>query len=501
MADNNRAFRAVLASDLVAFLEKVYPEINPGGTLYLADYIEYLADALDRVGNGQDRRVIVNMPPRHLKSILLSIVWPAWILGRNPKKRIAVVSHSQDLAHDLAIKTLRLMQSDVYATIFPNTHVVSDRRKATDFETTQKGGRFAASIDSGITGRGFDMIIVDDPIAAHAARSAAERDNVNDNFDGMIASRLDNQGRGAIVIVGQRLHEDDLSGYLLRKGGHWRHVSLPLVAEEKTVLQIGSRLWTREEGDVLLPELWPPEVVAHVRAANGEGTFSAQYQQNPSAAIGELIRPDQVPLYDELPPGARRISLSFDTAVKTGPNSSYTVGLVAYTDGHRHYIDDVLRQRLDPVQARDAALGLIVRYRPSAILVEDASSGPGLAKMLEEHGHRCALRATGGKSKEERLSPLLHMFAAGRVLVKNNQPWTVEFINELLRFPLGRHDDQVDALTQYLAWASESSMVRPVMMGAGGKEARIERVLARRPWPVAKGDNPLRPRGKPMRLR
>jgi predicted phage terminase large subunit-like protein len=495
MTDNNRAFRAALATDLVAFLEKVYPEINPGGALHLADYIEYLADVIGRIGSGQDTRVIVNMPPRHLKSILLSVVWPAWLLGRNPKKRIAVVSHSADLAHDLAIKSLRLMQSDVYAMIFPNTQIVGDRRKTADFETTQKGGRFAASIDSGITGRGFDLIIVDDPIAAHAARSAAERDNVNDNFDGMIASRLDDQGRGAIVIVGQRLHEDDLSGYLLRKGSHWRHVSLPLVAEERTVLQIGSRLWTREEGEVLLPQLWPPEVVASVRAANGEGTFSAQYQQNPSAAVGELIRPDQVPLYDELPPGARRVTLSFDTAVKTGPNSSYTVGLVAYTDGHRHYINDVLRQRLDPVQARDAALGQIVRYRPSAILVEDASSGPGLAKMLEERGYRCELRPTGGMSKEERLSPLLHMFVAGRVLIKNNQPWTVEFINELLRFPLGRHDDQVDALTQYLGWFMETARAMPpIILGAGGAEQRLANALAGRTRPLQKGEHPMRPR-------
>lgn len=502
MSDDNRAFRAALAADPIAFLEKVFPELNPGGALQLAPYLEYLVEVLHRAETGQDTRIIINLPPRHLKSILVSVVWPAWLLGRNPMLRIAVISHSQNLARDLALKSLRLMQSEVYQSIFPNTRLAVDRQQVMDFETTQKGGRFAGSVDSGITGRGFNMIIVDDPISAHAARSPAERDNVNENFDTMIASRLDDQGRGAIVLVGQRLHESDLSGYLLSKGRAWRHVSIPLVAEEKTTLQIGSRLWTREAGEVLLPQMWPPEIVTRHRADTGEATFSAQYQQNPSAAAGELIRPDQIGFYDDLPPGVRRVTLSFDTAVKTGPNSSYTVGLAVFTDGRRHYVEDVLRQRLDPVQARDAALGLVAAYRPSAILVEDASSGPGLAKMLEEHHHHCTLRPTGGQSKEERLLPVLHMFAEGRVLVKRGQAWTTEFVNELSRFPFGKHDDQVDALAQYLAWFAETGRSTPaVIVGTGGADDRLANALAGRVRPLQRGEHPMRPRYSKFRRR
>jgi predicted phage terminase large subunit-like protein len=501
MDDDPLAFRAVLATDLLAFLERAFREIDPRGALHVADYVLYLSDVLQHVADGKDSRVILSLPPRHLKSILASIVWPAWLLGQDPKLRIAVISHSQAFARDLSLKALRLMESDFYRDVFPQTRLRDDRRQAIDFETSQSGGRYAASFETGITGRGFDLIIVDDPISAHAVRSSAERDRVNETFDTMVASRLDDPLRGAIVVVGQRLHENDLSGYLLAKGG-WKHVCLPLIAEETTTLQIGSRLWVRNKGDVLLPALWPPHIIRQRRAEVGEAIFSAQYQQNPSAAIGELIKPEHVRKFDELPPSANRCILSWDTAVKTGPNASFTVCLVLATDGKRHYVVDVLRARLDPVQARDAALRLIVQYSPRTILIEDASSGPGLAKMLEEHHHRCELWPTAGMSKEERLEPHLHMFSAGRVLIKNNEPWTTDLANEWLRFPFGRHDDQVDAMTQYLNWVAEKlPATKSILTGVGGWEDNLARTLNHQTRPIRKGEHPLRPRRGGFRVR
>jgi predicted phage terminase large subunit-like protein len=501
MNDTVRAFRAVLATDPLAFLERAFREIDPRGGLHVADYVLYLIEALQRVSEGKDTRIILNLPPRHLKSILASIVWPAWLLGQDPKLRIAVVSHSQALARDLGLKALRLMETEFYQDVFPQTRLRDDRQQAIDFETSQSGGRYAASFETGITGRGFDFIIVDDPISAHAVRSSAERDRTNENFDTMVASRLDNQLRGAIVIVGQRLHENDLSGYLLAKGG-WKHISLPLVAEEPTSLQIDSRLWVRNPGDVLLPALWSADAVAQTRAAVGEAIFSAQYQQNPSAANGELIKPDHIRKFAELPPDANRYILSWDTAVKTGPNSSYTVCLVFVTDGRRHYVVDVLRARLDPVQARDAALRLIVQYRPNKILVEDASSGPGLAKMLEEHHHRCELWPTPGLNKQERLEPHLHMFSEGRVLIKNNQPWTIDLASEWLRFPFSMYDDQVDAMTQYLNWAAAKlPPTKPIITGTGGWEDNLARVLSHQTRPGRKGEHPMRPGHGGFRIR
>lgn len=495
-----RAFRAALAADLIAFLEKVFPDIDPRVELQIADYVLYLNEVLQRVTTGQETRVIINLPPRHLKSILISVVWPAWLLGRDPSTRIAVVSHSQALARDLGLKTLRLVESDLYREVFSRTVLRPDRQQAIDFETTESGGRYAASFATGVTGRGFNVIIVDDPISAHAVRSAVERDNVNEDFDGMILSRLDDPQRGAVVIVGQRLHENDLSGFLLNKGG-WKHVSLPLVAEEQVTLPLGSKLWIRNPGDVLLPQMWPKAAVDEKRASVGEAIFAAQYQQDPSAAVGELIKPDHLKYFDELPDGNLRRILSFDTAVKVGPNSSYTVCLVIATDGRRHYVEDVLRARLDPVQARDAALNLIAQNRPSKILVEDASSGPGLVQMLKEHHHHCELWPTQGLSKEERLEPRLHMFAEGRVVVKKNQTWTTEFVSELLRFPFGKFDDQVDALSQYLNWAAEKLPATRPILATWDPDDGGSRAAFHLPRPSRKGEHPMRPLKGGFRIR
>jgi predicted phage terminase large subunit-like protein len=501
MSEEQHLLRVALATDLLSFLERAYRDIDPRNKLIVADYVELLVEELTAVAEGKERRLLINLPPRHLKSILVSVVLPAWLLGRDPRTRIAVVSHSQSLARDLALKAQRLVESEFYRDVFPQMRLRADRKQAIDFETTRGGGRYAASFDTGVTGRGFNVIIVDDPLSAHDARSEAERERVTGAYDSMIASRLDDPVHGSIVIVGQRLHENDLSGYLLTRGS-WKQVCLPLLAVETASYQLSTRLWTRNPGDVLLPALWPKSEVDQRRAEVGEAIFSAQYQQNPSAAIGELIRPEQVGKFDELPPSANRITLSWDTAVKTGPNTSYTVCLVFATDGKRHYVVDVLRARLDPVQARDAALRLIAQYRPRTIVVEDASSGPGLAKMLEEHQHRCELWPTAGMSKEERLEPHLHMFSEGRVLIKNNQPWTTDLANEWLRFPFGKYDDQVDAMTQYLNWAAEKlPTTKSVILGVGGWEENLARALSHQTRPARKGEHPMRPRNGGFRIR
>jgi hypothetical protein len=412
-----RVLRTALATDLVAFLERAFREIERDKPLLLHPYVEFLCAELMRVAAGVERRLILNLPPRHLKSLLTSVAFPAFLLGRDPRLRIAVVSHSQHFARILALPCHRTVSSNWYRKVFPQTRLQADRNSAIDFETTAGGGRYAASFQTGITGRGFDLIVIDDPLSAQDARSDAERERVNETYHEMIASRLDDPASGKIILVHQRLHEDDLSGHLLAKGG-WRHHKLPLVAEEETTYQIGSRLWVRSPGDVLLPEHFTEEIIRQVRAEQGETIFSTQYQQNPSATEGDLIKRDHIQMFQELPPGARQITLSLDTATKTSEASSFSVCLVIASDDKRHYVVDVFRARVDPVELREAVLRLITQYKPNKILIEDASSGISLQAMLKEGNHRAELRPTRGQGKEERLESVLHYFVEGRVFVK-----------------------------------------------------------------------------------
>jgi predicted phage terminase large subunit-like protein len=488
---DRRAFNALLATDLFAFLQRAFRDLDPRNQLLIVPFIELLIEELNKIATGATSRLIINLPPRHLKSILVSVVLPAWLLGRDPRLRIAVVSHSQGLARDLALKSRRLVDLPWYRSVFPQMRLSADRSGALDFETTEGGGRYAASMDTGITGRGFDKIIVDDPLSAQDARSAVARESVIEAYEVMIASRLDDPLRGVICIVHQRMHERDLTGHLMMQDG-WHQISLPLIADEEMTYQIGGRTWTRRINEPLIPDLYPSEVIQRIRAERGEAIFAAQYQQNPTASIGELLRPEHIRYFDATPPDARRITISIDTATKTTESSSYTVFLVIASDSRRHYIVDVQRERLDPVQARDAAVRLIQHHRPSTILIEDASSGPGLARMLLEMGHRSQLRSTRGHGKEERFEPHLHYFVDGRILLKRNQPWTTDLVNEWLRFPFARFDDQVDAMSQYLEWVSTTQLLNPVLRGAGGAEARAAQVL----WNdlhLRRGEHPMRP--------
>jgi predicted phage terminase large subunit-like protein len=492
ISDRRRRFNAALAKDLFIFLERAFRDLDPRNRLLVVPFVELLIEGLHQVENGTTRRLIINLPPRHLKSVLVSIVFPAWLLGRDPRLRIAVISHSQGLARDLALRTRLLVQARWYREAFPRMRLRPDRSGSMDFETSQGGGRYAASLDTGVTGRGFDIIIVDDPLSAQDARSAAERGRVKEAYDSMIASRIDDPARSAIIIVHQRLHEDDLTGHLLPQGD-WHHISLPLVAEEEVTYAIGKKLWARKIGEALLPDLYPSPEIDKIRA-RGPAIFAAQYQQDPTASIGELLHPDHIRDFDVLPADARRITLSFDTATKTTESASYTVCLVIASDGRRHYVIDVLRQRLDPVQARDAAVRLIQHYKPNQILIEDASSGPGLGQMLGELGHRSELRSTRGRGKEDRFEAHLHVFVDGRILVKRDQVWTTALVDEWLRFPFARYDDQVDAMSQYLEWVSDHRLANPVLRGAGGADERAARAL----WgpPPRKGEHPMRPRSR-----
>ena len=483
--------KLVYKLDLYSFVEASFAVLEPGNTFIAARYLELLCAALMQVDARAVKRLIINMPPRHLKSIVTSVIFPAWLLMRDPKTKLALICHSDMLANDLALKCKRLIEADFYRDSAPGMQIRPDRDRRMDFETTEGGGLYAASIGSGITGRGFDHIIIDDPIAAHDALSAAERERVQEAFDGMISSRLDDPVRGTITAVQQRLHEADLSGYLLSRGG-WELLSLPLIAEEEKTHKFGNCEWRRPVGDILLPSRFPEVEIDKIRAYNGEAIFATQWQQNPTSTRGELIKSEYLNSIDACPTSANRIFIAVDTAVKQTTTSDYTVFLVIATDGLRHYILDVLRARLDPVQICDAAVQLLQIYRVERLLIEDSASGPGLHAMLAAKGHRAELRPVGGRTKQERVEKHLHSFVDGKVYVLNNQPWTVDFRNELVRFPLGRYNDQVDALTLYLEYMFSSTTVRACITHANSSAERMAQGFGARP--SRKGEHPMRPR-------
>jgi predicted phage terminase large subunit-like protein len=300
----------------------------------------------------------------------------------------------------------------------------------------------------------------------------------------MITSRLDHPAKGVIMVVMQRVHIDDLSGVLLRQGG-WEHAILPLIAEVDEDTRVGTFHWTRRQGELLVPERYPPEELERLRKEQGPAKFATQYQQQPSEAVGELIKPEHLRLVDlaHLPAAARLRTLSIDTASKQGEDTSYTAGLVMASDGRFHYVIDAVRGKFEFVTMRDAVLRSIKQHRIGKILIEDASVGPALASALKEAGQSVELMSTRGRSKIERLEAHLDKFVDGLICVAKDQPWTPAFVNEVLQFPHGQHDDQVDALTQYLEWlGTKKGPHTPITLGANSWEDRLARKMENSPF-------------------
>ena len=233
------------------------------------------------------------MPPRMMKSMSVSIAYPAWILGKAPQTKIMCVSYSEDLARDLSMKTQKLMSSAFYKTLFPNTIISSSRLTQLECFTTKGGGRYAVSTGGAIAGFGADIIIIDDPIKPSDANSK-KLENCNRWFTENIYQRLNNKSTGSIIVVMQRVHENDLTGFLLENQTNWQHLSLPAIAENNEYHKLKSGgIYKRGEGEPLHSERESLEQLAKVKVDLGSYIFAGQYQQSPAPAEGGIVKTKQ----------------------------------------------------------------------------------------------------------------------------------------------------------------------------------------------------------------
>jgi hypothetical protein len=244
------------------------------------------------VANGECRRLILCVPPRSGKSIAVSIAFPAWVLGRDPRKKIMCMSYGQDLARKLAIDFRTVVETPWYQDIFPGLGIERRRQRNTEITTATGGYRMASSIGGGFHGRGADLIIIDDPSKPLEALSEAGRREVHTLYDNAVYPRLNSKAEGAIVIVAQRLHQDDLIGHVLEQDD-WEVVSIPAIEDEDKNYRLGPNsrdVYCRRAGEVLHPEREPRAALDVLRRTLGSMNFSAQYLQNPLPQDGNIIK-------------------------------------------------------------------------------------------------------------------------------------------------------------------------------------------------------------------
>lgn len=450
MSDRARLLRALLRQDLSAFSQKVFATLEPGTAYQHNWHIDHLCWQLSRVARGEVRRLVINVPPRSMKSITVSVGFSAWMLGRDPTRRIICVSYADELARKLSVDTRTVMASPWYRALFPRLQLASPR--SMELVTTQQGYRLAAGMNGAILGRGADLIVIDDPIKATDALSAKERRRVNEAFDNTLHTRLNDKRTGAIVIIMQRLHQDDLVGHVLGRG-EWEHVSIPAIETEKRVYRLGDapdEVFVRRAGEVLHAAREPREILEQLRRSQGSLTFSAQYQQAPVPPDGNIVRREWLRFYDEAPARFDFVVASWDTASTLSKTADYSVGTVWGAKGLDFYLLDVVRGRYEVPDLRREVLRLSQKWRADQTVIEGTDIGRAITQDLRRSGERSAILRRPRFDKEARFLAQSARFEAGQVYVPRSAPWLAEWMDELLAFPRGRHDDQVDSTSQAL---------------------------------------------------
>jgi predicted phage terminase large subunit-like protein len=444
----------------LTFLHRCFYDLNPQTPFFSNWHIAVMEAKLEDCRRGLCRRLIITVPPRHLKSHCASIAFTAWLFGHNPAAQIINVSYGQDLADKLARDARGLMQHDWYQRTFPAARLSFQKQSVNEFMTTAQGYRIATSVGGVLTGRGGDYLILDDPLKPDEAISETQRRAVNDWYDNTLYSRLNDKAHGVIILVMQRLHEEDLVGHVLTQEP-WEVLSFPAIAEREETFDIetigGPRQYTRRPGDLLHPARESPDTLARIRQTIGEYNFAGQYQQAPAPFGGGMVKQDWFKCYEVGQPSDAfdHIIQSWDTANKPTELSDFSVCLTLGIKGTRIFVLHVLRKRLNYPELKRAVREQAELHRATVVLIEDKASGTQLIQELVQDGCAIVKAVTPVGDKVMRLHAQTAAIENGFVSLPREAPWLAEYVHELTTFPRGKHDDQVDATSQALAWIQE----------------------------------------------
>ena len=441
----------LLRTDFLAFARKAIREKD--GTVVSKDrYLEYLATELMKVVDGETKRLVVNMPPRHLKTAMASVCLSAWILAHKPNTKILLITYTEALAREIARAIRSILQAGWFKQLF-DTRIEKGHAEVMKFATTAGGEVYAASIDGSITGFGADLIIVDDPHNITDAGHPKKLASTIDRFDTLVMSRLNNRKQGRLVVIAHRIHDQDLSAHLLAAGG-WTHILLPLMATRDQVYDTAYGPWHRRKDTLLRPDADDLNEVARLRATLVNPPIELLYQQDADVQALPSITAEHFPLYSPDSLGPVCYAISVDTGTDKGDRNSFSAVQTWASDGANHYLVEQFRQRCDFDDLERVVKRFCRRYG-CPILVERTANGPALISKLTRKQRKRVHEITPRGSKAARFRPHIEKILAGRVHLPRNAPFYSDLVKEFVEFPHGRYTDQVDAFTQYMDWVAE----------------------------------------------
>jgi predicted phage terminase large subunit-like protein len=447
----NATLDSVLRGDLLSFARKALRGVE-GVRLGREPYLHYLAYELALFAEEDTNRLLINLPPGHLKTSLGSVCLTAWLLARDPTLKIIIVSHAEHLSKAIARKIRSIMQFAWFVDLFA-TRIKKGHAEVTDFGTASGGGVFVTSFHAGFTGRRADVIIVDDPHDISDENKQIEA--TIEAFNTTLLSRLNDRKNGRVLVIAHRVHEQDLSAHLIGRR-MWKHVALPLIAINDQTYRTTKGLWHRKRGELLRPGSFSPEDLDDLRDSSFNPDFGLLYQQDIESQGLPAFRADHFPAFSDtlLIPGP--VVLSVDAGISDRRTSAFSVVQAWRFAGDCFFLLDQFREQTDFTGVREALGFFIRRFRPVAILIERAANGHALiSELTRKHPKLVRPIDPDGRSKSARLRPHALTILSRRVRLSASAPWREAFVREFCEFPKGKFSDQVDATTQLLDHATE----------------------------------------------
>jgi predicted phage terminase large subunit-like protein len=445
--------RELSQTKFIKFVEKVWPTFISGA------HHKRMADAFERVANGTCKRLIINMPPRHTKSEFASYLLPAWFLGRFPNKKIIQCSNTGELAVGFGRKVRNLVDTETYHEVFPELSLSTDSKAAGRWNTSKGGDYFAIGVGGTVTGKGADVLIIDDPHSEQEAAMAATNPDVYDKVYEWYTSgpRQRLQPGGAIIMVMTRWAQRDLTGQVLksaaqRSGEEWEVIEFP------AILPSGNPLW---------PQFWSIEELTALKEELPNSKWQAQYQQNPVGNESAIVKRDWWQWWEEdRPPECEYILQTWDTAFEKHQRADYSAGTTWGVFTHRKdntkniILLNTYKKRVEWVELKKDVLQEYREYEPDGLLIEKKATGAPLIYELRAMGIPVQeYTPSKGQDKIARLNSVSDIIASGKVWVPRTR-WAEELVDEIAAFPSGEHDDLVDATTLALMRFRQGGFLR-----------------------------------------
>jgi len=436
-------------------------------------HIQALANDLEAIERGELRRLIVVMPPRHGKSELVSVRFPCWYMGRNPVEAIVQAGYAESIALTHSRRSRDIFVSPQQNVLFPEVryrpekvgqgNIIPEKQAAHEWGTIQGGSYYAVGIGGGLTGRGFNIGIIDDPVKDdEEASSKTIRDKVWEWYSKVFRTRA--EPNSAIIVVMTRWHQDDLVGRLLEEAKNfpasdqWKILHFPAIKDDQA-------LW---------PERFPLSELNKLRATpSAIRSFEALYQGNPTVAEGQIFKQEWWRYYKHLPKIDRLIH-SWDTAFKDKTQNDFSVCTVWGETANGYYLVDMWRGKVEFPELKIMAETIYNRDHPIAVLVEDAASGQSLIQAIQRDTRMPILPIKVDKNKVARANAVTPLIESGNVYLPEDATWLFDYIEELSGFPNATHDDQVDTTTQALSWFTQGQEEELIIVYDSMKEFGLE---------------------------